>query len=243
MVISDSEHQIFLGVSPMRPSQLTTQPVTLTVELSNTRTDRGGRLRNRTETYVLGVLNGPGVNHFTPPYDLFSFCCYRALLLGSPGVIIKVTVQPGGRKLLTEPLPPQRLKGEDAVEPRHRDNRVAQLYRMYPIRGPSCPSRFFGYRSSDRGSPTWLRYQPQEVILDPATGAPPTFGDVDDFQHKSQVIGPGGPLTKAQAWSTWLWLLLHKTFHLTKCGGQHTLMSWDQSGILFRGPSLMKHGC
>jgi hypothetical protein len=49
------------------------KPVTLTVELSNTRTDRGNRRRNRTETYVLGQA---------PRYDPFSFCCYRALLLG-----------------------------------------------------------------------------------------------------------------------------------------------------------------
>src|SRR5262245_12928600 len=73
------------GAAQMSPTPPPTanKPLTLTVELSNTRTDRGRRLRNRTETYVLG---------HAPCYDPFSFCCYRALLLGAVGACIRKLV-------------------------------------------------------------------------------------------------------------------------------------------------------
>jgi hypothetical protein len=236
--------------SPVRTSQARSKLVTLTVELSNARTDRGGRLRNRTESYVLGLLPGGDICSFSPPYDLFSFCCYRALLLGSPGVIIRATVQPGGRKLLTEP--PQCLRGEEAVEERELENRAALLFLFQPTRGNHSTRRFFGFRASDAtGSLEWLHYQPTQVILDPASGAPPTFRDTADFERKSQVLARGGPLTKAQAWSTWFWLLLHKTFYAAQfptypgdSAGQPCLAPWHpQLGIQFERTMIVKHGC
>jgi hypothetical protein len=237
---------------PVRPCQPTSKLVTLTVGLSNTRTDRGGRPRNRTETYTLGVLNGLGDNCFTPSYDLFSFCCYRALLLGSPGVIIRATIQPGGRKLLTEPLAPQRLRGEDILEAREWSNRFGLMFRLQTSCGKYTNRHFFGYRHSDRKeSAPWLHYQPQEVILDSTTGAPPSFADVEDFQRKGPLLAQGEPLTKAQAWSTWFWLLLHTTFYAAKspsepgaADGQYYLVAWDHgNGIVYRGLTLMKAGC
>src|SRR5689334_7397462 len=114
---------------PVRPTRPTNRLVKLTVELSNTRTDRGKRLRNRTETYVIGLLPGLDVNSFTPPGNPFTFCCYRALLLGDPTVIIRATVQPGRHRILTDPLAPQPLQGEDAVESRGA-TRLALLFRM-----------------------------------------------------------------------------------------------------------------
>jgi hypothetical protein len=43
-------------VLPVRPARQTSRLVTITVELSNARMDRGRRPRNRTEAYTLGVL-------------------------------------------------------------------------------------------------------------------------------------------------------------------------------------------
>jgi hypothetical protein len=230
--------------------------VTLTLEVANSRIDRGRRLRSRTETYTVGIVHGPNMNCFTPPYDLFSFCCYRTLLLGSPCAIVKAMIRPGGRKLLTEPLPPQRLKGEDAVESRYWCTRNALQFVLHSC-GPGYGApRFFGYRHSDgiavatwgrRGSLSWLFYQPDAVILDSATGAPPTFANLEDFQQKAQVLAQGQPLTKDQAWSTWFWLLLHTTFHAVKSPGlpdatkgQHTLEAW--TAIQFGCHFLMKAG-
>jgi len=232
-------------VEPSPPVRPTSKFVTLTVELSNTRMDRGRRLRNRTESYVLGLVHGGDARYFTPSYDLFSLCCYRALLLGSPGAIVRATVLPGRRLLLTEPLPPQCLKGEDTVEERESGPRLALSFMMQTGEGHHPTRRFFGFRASDaRGSLEWLHYEPKQVILERATGAPPTFADVADFQRKSQVIAKGGPLTKVQAWSTWFWLLLHQTYFAAKAAtGNYELASWNrQDGILFGRPRLMKHG-
>jgi hypothetical protein len=230
--------------------------MTLTVELANARIDCGRRLRKRTENYIVGVHHGPDMSSFTPGYDLFSFCCYRALLLGSPCAIVKAMVRPGCRKLLTEPLPPQRLKGEDTVEPRYWSTRHALQFLLW-TRGPSYGApRFFGYRYSDgvavaswgrSASASWKDYRPDEVILDSATGAPPTFADLEDFQRKARVLAQGQPLTKDQAWSTWFWLLLHTTFHAVKLPGSpvatksyYTLEDWTE--IRFGCHLLVKAG-
>jgi hypothetical protein len=221
------------------PSPPARKPVTLTVELSNTRTDRGNRLRNRTETYVLG---------HSPSYDPFSFCCYRALLLGAPGAIVRATLQPGRQGLLAEPLGPQRLRGEEAVEWRYFCNRTALTFRLHSAAGSSW-RRLFGFRHSDikgrkgspGGAPGWLHYWPEEVILDPATKAPPTFADVADFERKSQLLAEGEAPTRAQAWSTWLWLLLHATFYADSRTG--SLSPWDRHyGVQSWRHTLMKAG-
>ena len=227
-------------ISPRPTSRL----VTVTMELSNTRTDRGRRPRNRTETYVLGVQHGPGAGLPASPGDLFTFCCYRALLLGDPVVVVRAKAQPGGRMILTDPLPAQPLRGEAAVEARYWSNRNALLFRLQG-QGGYVNRRFFGYRSSDgQGARPWLRYAPEEVILDRSTGAPPAFVDADDYQRKVRVMTPEGSPTKAQAWSTWFWLLLHKTFHAAKSSGHYILAPWDhQHGILFRGTTVTTHGC
>ncbi len=72
-----------------------------------------------------------------------------------------------------------------------------------------------------------------------------------DFEQKSQVLAGGTPLTKAQAWSTWFWLLLHKTFHAARRpaatragGGGLPLAPWlPQWGIQFQRHTVVKHGC
>jgi hypothetical protein len=241
---------------PLLPSEPSSKLVTLTMELANSRKDRGRRLRNRSETYAVGIHRGPDVSSFPPPYDLFSFCCYRALLLGSPCAVIKATVRPGGRKLLTEPLPAQRLKGQDAVEARYWSTRHGLLFLLDKQGGSYAHRRLFGYRHSDgvavaswrtRASATWFTYRPEEVVRDPATGVPPTFADPEDFQRKAQVLARGEPLTKAQAWSTWFWLLLHTTFFAGRSPGspeaprgQPYLERW--SSIQFGDLSLMKAG-
>lgn len=218
---------------------------TLTVELSNARTDRARRVHNRTESYTLG-LAGDGTS-FSPPYDLFSFCCYRALLLGSPGVIIRATLQPGKRKLLTEPLPPQRLKGEDEVEECEREKRAALSFLMQPSQGRHFSRRFFGFRASHaHGSMEWLCYEPSLAVLDRETGAPPTFEDVADFESRSQTLAAGRPLTKEQAWSTWFWLLINRTFHATRCPDSadvSLVRLWPDHGISFPRVVIVKHGC
>jgi hypothetical protein len=230
---------------PIFPSAHKSRLVTLSIELSNARTDRGGRLRSRTEQHILGVVHGPDVNSFTPPYDPFSFCCYRALLLGVPCAIVRATIQPGGRTLLADPLPPQRLKGEETVEARHWSTRSALLFRLYRPSGNS-PRRVFGYRNSDC-RPYWWGYDPAAAILDQATRLPPTFADLDDFQRKAQVLAGGKPLTKMQAWSTWFSLLLHTTFYAIKKpvspdapNGRYQLEPWI--GIQPCDVSLMKAG-
>jgi hypothetical protein len=141
------------------------------------------------------------------------------------------------------------LQGEEVVEDRDLENRAALLFLLYPSRGHSSSRRFFGFRSSHAtGSLEWLRYQPAQAILDRATGAPPTFRDLADFERRSQVLAGGGPPTKAQAWSTWFWLLLHKTFHAGKpsaaagnAAGATCLVPW--ANILFERPTIVKHGC
>jgi hypothetical protein len=176
--------------------------------------------------------------------DLFTFCCCRALVLGDPVVVVRAKVQPGGRMTLTDPLESQPLRGEAAVERRHWSNRQALLFRLQG-RGGYTTRRFFGYRYSDgQGARPWLHYQQEEVILDRATGHPPTFADADDYQRKIRVMTPDGPPTKAQVWSTWFWLLLHTTFRAAKPSGQYILAPWDhQYGILFERTTVTTHGC
>jgi len=240
----------FLAASPIETPQPIPLPrptnrlITLTIELSNLKTDQGNRLRNRTETYTLGVLPGTDAKCVTPPCDVFTFCCYRALLLGDPAVVIRATLQPGGKKILTDPLSPQPLRGEDAVEAREWSNRHALLFRLQR-RGGFTNRQFFGYRQSDgQGSPRWLCYQPGEVIRDQATRMPPAFADAEDFQRKIRVLVRGGPPTKAQAWNTWFWLLINKTYHAVKAVGQYSLVSWyPDHGIIFRGVTISKKGC
>jgi hypothetical protein len=230
---------------PVRPPGPTNRLVKLTIELSNTGRTRSNRLRNRTETYVMGLVPSLEINHFIPPADLFTFCCYRALLLGSPATVVRATVQPGRRNVLTDPLSPQPLQGEEAVETYDCSSRRALLFRMQGHRGRCHSSRyFFGFRYSDcRRSPAWLRYQPAEVILDRSTGAPPTFVDEADYQRKVPVLAGGEPPTRAQAWSTWFWLLLHRTFAVYKESGENFLGRWDPDhGIFFRGVSVRTRG-
>ncbi len=221
----------------------TNRLIMLTIELSNLRTDQGNRLRNRTETYTLDVLPGTDVKCVAPRCDVFTFCCYRALLLGHPGAIVRATVKPGGKKILTDPLEPQPLQGEDVVEAREWSNRHALLFRLRRP-GGSSPRYFFGCRQSDiQGSPRWLDYQPGEVIRDKTTGRPPAFADVEDFQRKVRVLVQGGPPTKAQVWSTWFWLLLQWTYHAARVSGQYTLIPWRQEhGIYFSGVTAVKKG-
>lgn len=233
---------------PDEPSKI----VSLTLVLSNARTTRNDRPRNRTETYTIGVLPPDGIDQFTPVYDPFSFCCYRAFLLGHPIAIINAVIRPGNKKLLTEPLAPQCLKGEEAVGWREFTNRVAMNFRLRTDR-KGTNRRLFGARESHSKRPApWLKYQREEVILDPATGAPPTFTDGEDFMRRSQTIGhEGGPITTAQAWSTWFWLLLHTTLYSKPIleqddanRGKCLLKRWsrDEYGIQYRGLSLMKKG-
>jgi hypothetical protein len=115
-------------MDPAQPARPSGRHVTLTLELANTRKDRNDRLRNRTESYILGVTHGPDANGFQPAFDPFSFSCYRALLLGAPGAVIGATLQSGKRNLLTEPLSPQRLAGEEFVERREWSNRIALFF-------------------------------------------------------------------------------------------------------------------
>lgn len=125
-------------------------------------------------------------------------------------------VRPGKQNLLTEPLSPQRLAGEEAVEPREWFNRIALFFILRTDRGETGSRRFFGCRESDATCDpwaAWLQYKPEEVILD---RAPPTFADVADFVRKAATLARGKPPTKAQAWSTWFWLLLHATFCAAK---------------------------
>jgi hypothetical protein len=226
--------------------------VTLTLELANARTDRGDRLRNRTESYTLGVARGTDAVAFRPAFDPFSFCCYRAMLLGSPGAVIGATLQPGKQNLLTEPLSPQPLAGEAAVEPREWSNRIALFFVLRTRDGGTGDRRLFGCRASDTTCDpwaAWLRYQPAEVVLDRATGAPPTFADAADFARRAATLGGGGPPTKAQAWSTWFWLLLHATVCAAKrpapaAPGTPAVVPWVRSevGISFHRHSVMKKG-
>ena len=225
---------------PTTPPQPRPRLVTLTLELSNTRTDRGGRPRNRTESYVLGLTHPAGAS--SPLFDPFSLACYRALLLGSPTAIIRATLRPSGRKLLTEPLGPQPLAGEDVVEPR-ASNRVCLLFRLYTHQSKTGQKRFFGCRGSDARFPSqtpWLNYRPEEVIFDRATGAPPTFADAADYARKAKALAGGNPPTKTQAWSTWLWLLAHATFcpdttppSPADPGGRVALIPWSNEGAYF----------
>lgn len=226
--------------------------VTLTLELANTRTDRNDRPRNRTESYILGGTHGTDTTGFRPAFDPFSFCCYRAMLLGAPGAVIGATLQPGKRNLLTEPLSPQCLVGEEVVERREWSNRIALFFIMRTDGGETGERRFFGCRESDTTCDhwaAWLQYKPAEAILDRATGAPPTFSDAVDFARKVATLARGKPPTKAQAWSTWFWLLLHATFcaakrSTTADGGAPLTLPWvrNEFGINFYRHSVIKKG-
>ena len=238
--------------------QPTEQPALRDAHPSNWRTratDRNDRLRNRTESYILGVANGPDATGFRAAFDPFSLACYRALLLGSPGVIIGATIQPGKRNLLTEPLLPQRLAGEETVEPKREwSNRIAHFFIMRTDREETGDRRFFGCRQSDTTCEqwaTWLQYRPQEVILDQATGEPPTYTDMADFAQKAATLAWGKAPTKAQVWSTWFWLLLHATFCAAKCPaaadaspGSPLILPWirNEFGITFYRHSVIKKG-
>jgi hypothetical protein len=226
--------------APIQPEPLI--PVTLTVEISNTRTDRGRRLRNRSESYFLGAE--PAL----PVYDPFSFCCWRALLLGSPAVVIRATAMPGRRGLLSEPLPPQPLFGEAEVEGQYWSNRTALSFLMQG-RGGRADRRFFGFRASHfgggfrlRGPETpWLHYRPSDAILDAATGRPPTFAGVDDFRVRSQSVAGGAAPTREQAWATFFWLLVNRTYFVSQSNG--LVGPWDADhGIQFRGYATVKAG-
>jgi hypothetical protein len=176
---------------------------------------------------------------------VFTFCCYRALLLGSPAVVLQATLQPGGKKILADPLSPQLLLGEETVEPREWSNRLALQFRLQRQGGGGTNRYLFGCRRSDvKGSPGGLRYQPNEALLDRTTGRPPAFADAEDFRRQVPVLVRGRPPTKAQVWNTWFWLLLHQTFHGAKVAGQFTLVPWyrDQHGIYVRGLTLVKKG-
>ncbi len=217
-------------------------PVTLTVEISNTRTDRGRRLRNRTESYFLGAE--PAL----PVFDPFSFCCWRALLLGSPAVVIRATAMPGRRGLLTEPLAPQPLFGEADVEGQYWSNRTALSFLMQG-RGGRADRRFFGFRASHlgigllRGGPDapWLHYRPADAILDAANGQPPTFADADDFRARSQSVAGGAAPTRVQAWATFFWLLVNRTYFVSQSNG--LVGPWHADhGIQFRGCTTVKAG-
>jgi hypothetical protein len=216
--------------------------VTLAITLANAGVTKGDRPKDRTETHLVGAT--------APAYDPFSFCCYRALLLGHPAAITRAVLRPGGRRLLTEPLSPQPLLGEETVAWREWSCRKSLLFRLQSGGFGHTTRRVFGYRHSDGHGPRpWLRYQPDEVVLDPATGAPPTFADAEDFRRKVQVLGPGqGPITRAQAWSTWFWLLLHATFCANTIGGtdpsggRPDMAPWSPDGILYMGTSLKKKG-
>lgn len=238
-------------MDPAQPTRPSGRLVTLTLELANTRTDRNDRLRNRTESYILGVTHSPDTTGFRAAFDPFSFCCYRAMLLGAPGAVIGATLQPGKRNLLTEPLSPQCLAGEEIVERREWSNRIALFFIMRTDGGETGDRRFFGCRESDTTCDhwaAWLQYKPAEAILDRATGAPPTFADAVDFAQKVATLARGKPPTKAQAWSTWFWLLLHTTFCAAKGAdagaGASLTLPWvrNEFGINFYRHSVIKKG-
>jgi hypothetical protein len=240
-------------MDPAQPTRPSGRLVTLTLELANARTDRTDRLRNRTESYILGVAHGTDATGFRPAFDPFSICCYRAMLLGAPGAVIGATLKPGKRNLLTEPLSPQCLAGEEVIERREWSNRIALFFIMRTNDGETGDRRFFGCRESDTTcdpSAAWLRYNPAEVVLDRATGLPPTFADPADFAAKTATLGRGKP-TKAQMWNTWFWLLLHATF----CAGKRPptaaagaksplILPWrrNEFGIHFQRHSVVKKG-
>ena len=178
---------------------------TLTIEIANTRRPYKGRLKSRKETYTVG---------YGRAYDLFSFCCYRAMLLGSPAYISQAFLDKSP-SFLTEILKPQKLLGEKKVGdmlPAHFGPSFcyAITFQLSTKGGWWQVRRdLYGHRYSDRevfgGHGQYHREGP---IMDP----PPIFADADDFRKKSQEIGGNNqPLTAKQAWDTWFWLLLNTT--------------------------------
>jgi hypothetical protein len=219
---------------------------TLTLAMPNTKVSRSDYLKPRTEKYVVGTAPA---SHLAGSPGLFSFLCYRAMLLGSPNAIGKAYLEPGRVHLLKEPLHPQPLQHEQEVEESYFSKRTCLLFRMETGTGRWTNRKIFGFRCSDvQRNAAWLRFRPGHAVIDPATGRPPTFSSAEDFELRKGAIGPGGTrLTREQAWSTWFWLLVHLTYYVgSRAGneGRKEMLRWDtrDMAVICRGAKLVKKG-
>lgn len=158
-------------------------------------------------------------------------------------------MNPGKIHLLSEPLHPQPLFGEDAVETCESSKRYYLLFRLQTGNGRWANRKLYGFRHSDlRREAPWLRFRPDEVILDAASNWPPFFSDAADFKKRVGSIGrEKGSMTRAQAWSTWFWLLTRLSFYFGKMatsGDDFELLPWDtvDLAVTCRGHNLVKKG-
>ncbi|MBX9678668.1 MAG: hypothetical protein K2X38_07875 [Gemmataceae bacterium] len=219
---------------------------TLTLVFPNTKVSRSDYLKPRCEKYVVGTASA---SHLASSCELFSFVCYRSMLLGSPNTIGKAFLDPGRIHLLKEPLHPQPLAHEEGVEESHFSKRYFLFFRLQTGNGRWTNRKLFGFRRSDlQHDAEWLRYRPQQVLLDPKTRRPSTFADAEDFEAKNGFFGPNNArLTREQAWSTFFWLLLRHTFYVgsrATRGGQKECLPWatDDLAAIYRGSNLVKKG-